>query len=313
METPLLSINLTTYNALDSIKITLPSIAEQTLDKSKYELLILDDGSIDETYKFIDDFKKQHPDMNIKYWYCTDCINKTRNSSFARNILLKKSIGEYIILTESDIIYKKDILERHLALQELHNGQLFAQPHCFNIYPKQAILINQDNFDYLFNLLQSVVIEKAVSFHNGAEEDLKQKSRKRLDETQERLKLFGKITWRTMYVGPAFCSSIGKDILMDMNGYDEDFKYYGGCDSDIRNRIEYLKIPMMRFWDLRGFHIHHFKDSSHSDKIAKIIQETDVKLNKGEYKRNLNRSWGEGNLLTDIEEIKKAIQNGKNN
>jgi len=61
-----ISVVVTTYNRSGYLGLTLKSFINQTLSKDKYEIVVIDDGSSDDTKDVVDSFSKFFP---IKYVY----------------------------------------------------------------------------------------------------------------------------------------------------------------------------------------------------------------------------------------------------
>lgn len=100
------TIIMPTYNDCESIKETLDSIINQKYDN--WELLISDDGSTDDTKKFVKNYIKEHNEDRIKYFYQTnqDQLNAILN-------VLDKATGDYVyILHSDDMFVDKNILKK---------------------------------------------------------------------------------------------------------------------------------------------------------------------------------------------------------
>ncbi|MEA2091113.1 MAG: glycosyltransferase [Campylobacterota bacterium] len=102
-----ISVVIPTYNRYEALKRALASVYAQT-HKAK-EIIIIDDGSTDETSQII----KLFPD--IKYFY-----QKNSGVSSARNLGIEKSESEWIAFLDSDDEWHPDKLGEHL---ELHLSQ----------------------------------------------------------------------------------------------------------------------------------------------------------------------------------------------
>lgn len=87
----MISVLLTTYNDSKYIPFSIRSILDQTFPH--FELIIIDDGSTDNTYEVINIFK----DDRIKYYYI-DHIGR----SAALNHGIKKCVGKYIAIIDAD-------------------------------------------------------------------------------------------------------------------------------------------------------------------------------------------------------------------
>ena len=90
----LISVIIPTYNRSNFLKKTIKTLIQQKTDVI-YEIIIIDDGSTDDTKSVVSEFKKH----NIKYFYQE---NKERGA--ARNLGLKKAKGQYINFFDSDDI-----------------------------------------------------------------------------------------------------------------------------------------------------------------------------------------------------------------
>ena len=81
-----------TYNCCDYICEAIDSILSQTY--GNFELLIIDDGSIDSTDKLVENYH----DARVKYYR----INHSGKPSIARNVGLKKATGQFILFCDAD-------------------------------------------------------------------------------------------------------------------------------------------------------------------------------------------------------------------
>lgn len=99
-DTPLFSVIIPTFNREDFIRAAVDSVLSQTFDN--FELLIIDDGSTDNTKQILDVYS----DDRIKYFY-----QEYRGVSSARNKGLKESKGKYIAFLDSDDRWTSNKLE----------------------------------------------------------------------------------------------------------------------------------------------------------------------------------------------------------
>jgi len=104
MENSFISVIVPTYNRADLISETIESILDQTY--KNFELIIVDDGSTDNTEEVIRKFK----DNRIKYIKTDNWGAPAR----PRNIGIKKAKGEYIAFCDDDDMWDKKKLEKQL-------------------------------------------------------------------------------------------------------------------------------------------------------------------------------------------------------
>lgn len=101
--TDLVSIITPMYNSEAYIEETIKSVIHQSYEK--WEMLIIDDGSIDNSINIVKGYVKR--DKRIKL------IEKEKNqgAAIARNIGIKESIGRYIAFLDSDDLWMSTKLE----------------------------------------------------------------------------------------------------------------------------------------------------------------------------------------------------------
>jgi len=104
---PKVSVIIPTYNRADLLPRAIKSVLSQTFQD--FELIIVDDGSTDNTKEIVKSF--QNKDERIKYVY-----QDNQGESGARNTGLRESQGEYIAFLDSDDEWLPEKLEKQLEL-----------------------------------------------------------------------------------------------------------------------------------------------------------------------------------------------------
>ena len=111
----LISIIIPTYNRADYIMECLDSVRGQIYQN--YEVIIVDDGSTDDTSKIL------HPLIQegnrYKYYYQENC-----GVSRARNLGIDKAQGEYLIFLDSDDKMNKMTLQECVKYIHKNNNLL---------------------------------------------------------------------------------------------------------------------------------------------------------------------------------------------
>ena len=102
---PVLSIIVAAYNAENTIKQVIDSVYSQEVDSSLYELIIVNDGSKDQTGDILDSLANSYPDITL-------IIRHIPNGGVcnARNYGISIARGEYITFMDSDDYYGEGIL-----------------------------------------------------------------------------------------------------------------------------------------------------------------------------------------------------------
>lgn len=117
------SIILPTYNGAKYIRQSIGSCLDQT--HKNIELIIIDDGSTDETPQIIQSYQ----DKRIKY------IRHKKNKGLPRalNTGFAKATGEYLTWTSDDNYYAKDAIEKMLSfLKNQHCEFVYCDFYKFN-------------------------------------------------------------------------------------------------------------------------------------------------------------------------------------
>ncbi|MDP2654675.1 MAG: glycosyltransferase [Candidatus Omnitrophota bacterium] len=101
---PAVSIIMATYNHAEFIENAVRSVLAQTFQD--FELIIVDDGSTDNTGKIVQENIKSE---KIKY-----CYQKNMGAAGARNNGLRMAVGEFVVFFDSDDLLYPKYLERQI-------------------------------------------------------------------------------------------------------------------------------------------------------------------------------------------------------
>jgi len=101
-----LSVVLCTYNRAELLLRTLDSLCRQSLDKALFEIVVIDDGSTDDTRQVVQAYESQLP---LRY-------SRQRNAGLgsARNHGIFLSRGEILVFHDDDDVAGPRLLEEHL-------------------------------------------------------------------------------------------------------------------------------------------------------------------------------------------------------
>jgi glycosyltransferase involved in cell wall biosynthesis len=108
---PEISVILCTYNRESYLKNCIDSVINQTF--KDWELLVVDDGSQDQTFELVDSYLQRLP--NIRY-----LKHRNRKLGYSKNIGIQSSLGNYITFIDSDDTYKSHHLESRLEYMLTH-------------------------------------------------------------------------------------------------------------------------------------------------------------------------------------------------
>lgn len=113
----LISVIVPTYNRSNLLTLTLQSLLAQKIDQENFEVIIVDDGSTDNTGMIVQPFHDQF--KFIRYIYLEK--NGYRVAR-ARNQGVKISAGELIVFLDSGMIAHPELLLEYLRLHNQYNG-----------------------------------------------------------------------------------------------------------------------------------------------------------------------------------------------
>lgn len=157
-----ISVIIPTFNSQNTIKKCIKSVLDQTY--RNFEIICVDDGSIDSTIKIIKSFR----DKRIKVIRLRHTGIPSRNM----NIAAKQSKGKYLAVLDSDDFWHKNKLNQQVC----NFKNEFYEAYCSNGFSlskiKKTKIINKSFkklslFDFLFDnyvIFQSLIITKKLFF-----------------------------------------------------------------------------------------------------------------------------------------------------
>ncbi|MFC1685681.1 glycosyltransferase family 2 protein [Nanoarchaeota archaeon] len=120
MKTPIrVSIIIPTYNEEKDISEAIASLLKQSF--KDFEIIIVDDGSIDNTLQIIKNFSKK--DKRVKI-----IPGKHKGPGFSRNLGAKKAKGKILVFVDADMTFDKDYI-KNLIAPLTKNKQIIGSTH----------------------------------------------------------------------------------------------------------------------------------------------------------------------------------------
>ena len=147
-KTPLISVILPTFNRSDMLKLrSIPSVLNQTYNN--FELLIISDGSTDDTKKVVSEFKDErikffeikrdkirYPQTAKNHWYCGPVM--------AINHGLNQMKGDWICRIDDDDIWTNDHIEILLQFAKKNNLEFVSSSRIEDRYGYEEILHHRE-------------------------------------------------------------------------------------------------------------------------------------------------------------------------
>jgi glycosyltransferase involved in cell wall biosynthesis len=126
----LISIVIPTYNRLPILMKCLQALEKQDFSALPFEIVVVDDGSTDETIVWMDRNKAQLPHLR---WFCQD----HQGPAAARNFGVAQAQGDKIVFIDSDLVVTPTFLQAHwehwqAAQQRLGHDRVFTYGRVIN-------------------------------------------------------------------------------------------------------------------------------------------------------------------------------------
>lgn len=115
-----LSVVMATYNRAETIRETLRHLADQSLDPSSYEVIVIDDGSPDDTRAVVAEWLERAP-FKLTYLH-----HANHGPGYTQNRGLEVARAPIVLLMADDIFMAHGTLAAHLAMHEAHPEQEVA-------------------------------------------------------------------------------------------------------------------------------------------------------------------------------------------
>jgi glycosyltransferase involved in cell wall biosynthesis len=154
------SIVVTCYNYGKYISDCLNSILKQKYQN--YEVVIIDDGSTDNTEKVVSPYLEN---QKIKY-----CKQENMGQAGAKNNGIRNSTGEFIAFLDADDMWADNMLEKEMALfSDKRIGVVYSRVRFINEKNKEVII--KSNNKYLLprsgNITSYLLFENIVTFSSS--------------------------------------------------------------------------------------------------------------------------------------------------
>ncbi len=119
-----LSMVVPMYNTSQWLERCLDSLTAQGLETSEYEIIVVNDGSTDNSVEVFNDYKDKHPEMNLSL-----VSQANAGLSAARNAGTKKAQGDYVWWVDSDDFVETNVVAP--LLERAVRDELDV--HCFGL------------------------------------------------------------------------------------------------------------------------------------------------------------------------------------
>lgn len=220
------SVIIPTYNRSRILELTLSSLARQDMDPDEYEVIVIDDGSSDNTREVAEGFKAK---FNITYHFQED---KGYRVALARNEGIKRAQGDILIFLDSGMVVGHSFVREHYAAHTGDDG-------CVRTDAARKVVIGYV-FGYDYDFTEECIPE-IINF-NDPDTTLRE-----LERTHQyrdiRGRLYGIIAddigslpapWVLFWTTNV---SVEKSIMLEVGCFDEEYITWGIEDTECGYRL----------------------------------------------------------------------------
>lgn len=143
---PFISVIIPTYNRGKYLSITLDSFINQSYPKDRYEIIVSNNNSTDNTHAVIDDYCSQNG--NIRYIF-----EGRQGVHYARNSAAKIAKGDILYFTDDDMIADKNLLSE---IVKVFNMGFNVGSAAGKVLPKWEVAPPEWILRYCYNGLLSI-------------------------------------------------------------------------------------------------------------------------------------------------------------
>lgn len=158
-----ISVVIPAYNASKYIEKTLQSIVNQSLARKKFEIIVIDDCSLDDTFNIVRKFLNSTGFPNTKV---IQTESNSKGPAKPRNIGIEESIGEYIAFCDADDIWHPDKLKIQFNEFKLNDKLL-------GLYTTTIDFKDQNNIYYDNNIQNNIKISSTSFFQQLKKNSIK--------------------------------------------------------------------------------------------------------------------------------------------
>lgn len=270
------SIIIATFNRSLQLSRGLITILKQEILPD--EIVIIDDGSVDDTRKVCESFKVLAAGFGVglKYKYLNH--PEHRISSIPRNVGIKQSTGDLIIFTEPEILHVGNTIKQLLDLMKSNPNKVPVATQIWTIQQKIYDKLNQDNFERPMTILTHKYAQLTESPN--------------LDNLKAPNSDWAITGSKNCLTGCLFACE--KKWLLDIGGFDESFEGHGWDDFDLFERFNLYGTPILKTDDIIVIHQWHEKNYPYNiiDAGQKNGEKSKQRVLKGEFKVNIDKEWG---------------------
>ena len=204
-----------TYNRCELLDLTLASLARQRVNGHTFEVIVVDDGSSDQTFQML---RENHLGLAIKYIFQPDAGYRPCR---ARNLGLRAAEGRICIFVDSGNLLCKDFVEAHLRTHDTSSREIATTGYLYGFH-------QTDEFGDLVLASLDVHDVDASIERMATDERLHDAREKYFHACDDKIDRYG-MAWALFSGGNI---SLRREFAWAIGGFDEWHKSWGADDID---------------------------------------------------------------------------------
>ncbi len=275
------SIIIPSYNKYPLNLFTLYSLERQTFSSSRIEVIFIDDGSNDQTYKLKVTYKPPYSFQYVR-------LNQNQGRAKARNIGIKMARGNILIFLDAEIMVHPNFIKHHFEMHQKEDNLVFSGV-LGKFYKTYTVLFPDfsveafKEFHYLVKLQPMFMKKWKIGSQNKFSEKinrikLKNKPISLFQRKELNQRLYRRLSFPFPFLGNLLFENYGENLegfyfkwiafltgnvsvpksLINLTGaFDEDFKGYGFEDWELGYRLHEKGAHFKIDTDIPCYHQEH--------------------------------------------------------
>jgi glycosyltransferase involved in cell wall biosynthesis len=253
------SVIVSTYNQPEVLDLVIRSFQKQSLEN--FELIIADDGSTNETRRLIESYQSKVDFPLHHIWHEDVGYRKT----IIHNEAIRRSEGKLLIFIDGDCVVAADFVRDHFSLfEENKKSDYLFMGRRVEVGPELTKEITSSSIDTILKPWSPKL------FLSGLKKDTENTLRC-FSIKNSIMRFFLKADKVPDLLGSNF--SIPKSLMVKINGFNEDLKFYWGEDADIFLRCRNLKVKIIgKKYFAVEYHLFHPRRAPKPDAEANYFE-----------------------------------------
>lgn len=141
------SVVIAARNEEDNIGRILQDLMQQTYPREKYEVIVANDSSLDNTGKIVDEFCSRYP--NIKHVYVDKIPEGISPKKYVMDCAIQHAMNEIILTTDADCRVSSQWIESMVSYFEPNVGFVIGFSQLGKSYERRSVLEKLQAFDFM--------------------------------------------------------------------------------------------------------------------------------------------------------------------